>query len=74
MSEGHQALVSYAEYLELTAREDEWKRKRFMGQLEDPNVMLERWVRDDRTGEWRIIRTSEEDEMSEALALAYWAP
>lgn len=65
------ALMTHADYIAMMKAGDEYLRKRFMGQLEDPHRPLERWERDRWSGEWRIVRTDDEDGLEDMLRLAY---
>lgn len=65
------ALMSHEEYIAMMKARDDALRRRFMGQLEDPHRPLERWEHDRSSGEWRIVRTDDEDGLEEMLRLAY---
>lgn len=67
--EGFQSLVSYEEYLALTRAEDEMKRKRFTGTMEDEYAPREKWEHTSDGG-WRLVSAVEE-EYEQVLRMAY---
>lgn len=57
---GLQAVVPYAEYLEISRAQDAACRDRFM-RVQDPLALDARWERSKYDGSWRIVTQEEMD-------------